>query len=49
MYKFTFKSPSGIRFSAIAKDADRARAIAKRNAGKLWMPGTRLIQVDNAL
>lgn len=49
MYKFTFKSPTGIRFSAIAKDADRARVIAKQNAGKLWMPGTKLVKIDNAV
>ena len=49
MYQFTFKAPNGIRFTATAPDADRARVIAKQNAGKLWMPGTKLVKIDNAV
>lgn len=49
MMTFYFKTRTGNVFSAIAKDADRARCIAKKNAGNAWDPSAKLFKIGNAI
>lgn len=48
---YTFKTKNGTIFTVKAKDADRARILAKREAtraGVDW-PGTKLVKMTNAM
>lgn len=49
MMTFYFKTRNGKVFSATAKDADRARCVAKASAGTAWDPSAKLFKVGNAI
>lgn len=49
MFTFYFTSKDGSVFSAVAKDADRARCAAKKAAGKAWKPDAKLTKIVKGL